>query len=75
MICEINPWFLEGFGVRLEELTGFFFDQGYRLYHYRAADGRTALVRVDTKDVVEDNYVFIHPQNISRFNSILAGSA
>jgi len=31
VICEINPWFLEGFGVQLEELTGFFFDQGYQL--------------------------------------------
>lgn len=75
VICEINPWFLEGFGVRLEELTAFFFDQGYRLYHYRSADGRMALVPVDTKDVVEDNYVFIHPQNLLRFAPILAGTA
>jgi len=73
VICEINPWFLEGFGVRLEELTAFFFDQGYRLYHYRVQDGNTSLVPVETRDVVEDNYTFIHANRLSRFTPILAG--
>lgn len=75
VICEINPWFLEGFGVQLEELTGFFFDLGFRLYHYRTQDGRAALFPVEIKDVVEDNYIFIHPQRSSRFSSILAANA
>jgi hypothetical protein len=77
VICEINPWFLEGFGIRLEELISFFADQGYRLYHYRGSDGGTSdgerkLYHVDIEDVVEDNYFFVHSTRLSRFSSILA---
>ncbi|MCM3871777.1 MAG: FkbM family methyltransferase [Pyrinomonadaceae bacterium] len=72
VICEINPWFLEGFGIKLEELTGFFFDQGYRLYHYQEKDQGGTLNPVDVKDVVEDNFVFIHPKRLPRFSSVLA---
>ena len=75
VICEINPWFLEGFGVRLEELLGFFFDQGFSLYHYRLQGGRPGLFPVEIKDVVEDNYVFIHPSRASRFASIMTANA
>lgn len=67
VICEINPWFLDGFGIRLEELTEFFFDKGYGLYHYRVEDGSRLLHEVEVKDIVEDNYVFIHPKRVSRF--------
>lgn len=74
VICEINPWFLEGFGVQLGELTGFFFDQGYGLYYYSAENGQGALARVEVAKVVEDNYVFIHPQRLRRFASILNGA-
>jgi len=75
VICEINPWFLEGFGIRLEDLTGFFFDLGFRLYHYRPQGGQGALFPVQIEEVVEDNYIFIHPQRLSRFSSILAANA
>lgn len=67
VICEINPWFLEGFGIRLEELTGFFLHQGYRLYHYR----EKALYHVEIKDIVEDNFLFVHPERLPRFSSLL----
>jgi FkbM family methyltransferase len=72
VICEINPWFLEGFGIRLDELVGFFIDQGYHLYHYRTRDESRMLYPVHIEDVVEDNYLFIHPRRLSRFSSILA---
>ena len=72
VICEINPWFLEGFGVKLEELTDFFFDQGYQLFHYRTDHGRGRLRPVPPQEVVEDNYVFIHADRLSRFASLLA---
>lgn len=71
VICEINPWFLEGFGIRLDELIGFFTDQGYGLYHYRMQNGDRMLYQVHIEDVVEDNYIFIHPERLSRFSSIL----
>jgi FkbM family methyltransferase len=72
VICEINPWFLEGFGLRLEDLTGFFFEKGYELYHYRIGASGGRLWPVDVEEIVEDNYVFIHPARRDRFNSLLA---
>jgi hypothetical protein len=71
VICEINPWFLDGFGIRLEELTDFFFGKGYGLYHYCVKDGSGFLRAVEVKDIVEDNYVFIHPERLSRFAVLL----
>jgi FkbM family methyltransferase len=75
VICEINPWFLEGFGIQLEELTGFFFNQGYSLYRYCVDNGRGSLYPVKIADVVEDNYVFIHPRRLERFSSLLTKDA
>ncbi|HEV2828322.1 MAG TPA: FkbM family methyltransferase [Pyrinomonadaceae bacterium] len=74
VICEINPWFLEGFGIKLSELVGFFIDRGYHLYHYRREQGQGMLCPVKIEEVVEDNYVFIHPQRLSRFASLLSGN-
>ncbi|MDT7780437.1 MAG: hypothetical protein QOC99_2949 [Acidobacteriota bacterium] len=71
VICEINPWFLEGFGIRLEELLGFFEERGYRLYHYRHEEGRGRLREVAAAEVVEDNYVFIHPSRRERFAALV----
>lgn len=72
VICEINPWFLEGFEIRLDELLQFFFTQGYSIYHYRKQQGSGSLNLVDIQDVVEDNYIFIHPNRLKRFHSLLA---
>jgi FkbM family methyltransferase len=68
VICEINPWFLDGFGIDVEALTAFFFDKGYGLYRY--VDGR--LTPQSSSDVVEDNYVFLHPSRIHAFAPLLA---
>lgn len=67
VICEINPWFLQGFGIQLEDLTGFFFTKGYGLYHYKEKN----LHEIEVKDIVEDNFIFIHPDKLSRFSSLL----
>ncbi|HKP44990.1 MAG TPA: FkbM family methyltransferase [Pyrinomonadaceae bacterium] len=72
VICEINPWFLEGFNIRLEELLSFFTEQGYGLYFYRRENGKGKLEPVSKEQVVEDNYIFIHPDRLSRFSSLLA---
>lgn len=71
IICEINPWFLEGLGLKVEDLVGFFTDRGYRLYRY---DGRK-LNPTAIADVVEDNWVFVHPSRADRLASILPGVA
>jgi FkbM family methyltransferase len=71
VICEINPWYLEGFGVKLEELTNYFLEKGYELYHYRNDEGRGRLRRVEPSEVEEDNYAFIHPSRRDRFAAVL----
>lgn len=55
VICEINPWFLEGFGIALRELLDFFDARGYSVH--RLVDGR--LHPVAEHEIEEDNYVFL----------------
>jgi FkbM family methyltransferase len=70
VICEINPWFLDGFGFRLEDLVHFFTEQGYALYRY--VDHPRSLRRIgDLATVDEDNYLFIHADRLGRFQSVL----
>jgi FkbM family methyltransferase len=71
VICEINPWYLEGFGLKLEDLTGFFFNKGYRMYFYSGKESSKLKLIEDLKEVVEDNYVFIHPRYLDRFKKFL----
>ena len=72
VLCEINPWYLEGFGVTISELTRFFFDRRYQLYHYGQVRGRNRLYPLAVADIVEDNYVFVHPDRIQVFAPLLA---
>ncbi len=68
VICEINPWYLEGFGLQLEgDLLAPLEALGYQLYFYH--DGRLSPRRA--AEVVEDNYVFIHPSRLDRFRAHL----
>jgi FkbM family methyltransferase len=71
VICEINPWFLEGFGIQLTELLAFFSASNYRLYEYRGQDRRLAPV-ADLAGLEEDNYVFVHPSRLDRLAPILS---
>ncbi len=70
VLCEINPWFLEGFQIRLEELLSFFTDQGYRIYSYDHQARPRRLKQVTPQEIVEDNYFFIHPRFLERFASL-----
>jgi FkbM family methyltransferase len=67
VLCEINPWYLEGFGSKVEDLTKLFFDKGYDLYRYE----RKRLERTPVSSVVEGNYVFLHPSRADRLLSVL----
>jgi FkbM family methyltransferase len=69
VVCEINPWFLEGFGIRLEELLGFFSERGYQIHRY----DRQKLTPATPDQIVEDNWVFIHPNHHARLAPLLAG--
>jgi FkbM family methyltransferase len=71
VVSEINPWFVEGFGLTVQQLVSFFTDQGYKLYRYE----NKQLIETPVEKVVEDNWVFVHPSRMDRFRSILAPSA
>jgi FkbM family methyltransferase len=71
IICEINPWFLDGFGMQTKDLTDFVEDKGYRIFSYRNDNGTKTLVPVSEPEIVEDNYVFIHPTRESRFQELI----
>ena len=70
-VCEINPWFLEGFGLEMDDLTDYFFDLGYKLYFYECNQDKPRLREISAEDIVEDNYVFLHPRWAERFSSVL----
>jgi FkbM family methyltransferase len=68
IVCEINPWFVEGFGLTVGELVGFFTQRGYQLYRYQQKQLRPTPV----DQVEEDNWIFVHPDRRDRLASLLA---
>lgn len=70
-VCEINPWYLEGFGVKTEDLTDFFVSKGYKIFFYTNEGGEKKLRQVSVEEIVEDNYLFVHPKRFERFISLL----
>ena len=68
VIAEINPWFLEGFGLELDDLLRFFTEREYSLYRY---DPDTSRLRSQNlNEIEEDNYVFVHPARRDRLAEI-----
>jgi FkbM family methyltransferase len=67
IVCEINPWFLEGFGFEVDDLLGPLTALGYEPHRY--SEGR--LEPVDPADLIEANYVLVHPSRLSRFAGLL----
>ena len=56
IVCEINPWFLEGLGLHVSDMSGFLSAKGYGMYRWNNSRFET----VEDKDVEEGNYVFVH---------------
>ena len=74
VLCEINPWFLEGYGIPLAELCGFFSSKGYETFRYVAEGERKILKAVTEREIVEDNYFFVHPDRKERLAPFLGFS-
>jgi FkbM family methyltransferase len=73
IVAEVNPWFLEGFGQRVEDLTGFLGELGYESFHLDEAARQ--LRPVAAADMVEDNYVFVAPAHRDRLAGWLPPAA
>lgn len=83
VIIEITPWYLEGFGIAVKDVTGFFESLGYRCYRYDNGSpvgsykkhdtdpARRRLVPTLAEGIYEDNWVFIHPERAERFKTLL----
>lgn len=71
VIIEITPWYLEGFDLTVEDITSFFGSLGYECYRY--ADKK--LCPVVAADIVEDNWIFLHPLRRERFQALLPSQA
>lgn len=67
VIIEIAPWYLEGFGLTVRDITTFFDGLGYQCYRY--VDGKLHPATAET--IEEDNWVFLHPSRRSRYAKIL----
>lgn len=72
VVIEITPWFLEGFGLAVKDVYGFFEELGYRCYKY---DDGGRLLPTPASEIVEDNWVFVHPENASRVRGIMPAEA
>lgn len=68
ILIEINPWFLEGFQLTMDDLTGPFRALGYKVYRYDPVRGKLDHV-ADETTIVEYNYLFIHPDFEDRFRA------
>jgi FkbM family methyltransferase len=67
VVVEITPWFLEGFGLSVVDVVSFFEELGYRCYRY---DDGGRLIPTPTDAIVEDNWIFVHPDNASRVRGL-----
>ncbi|MBX3205819.1 MAG: FkbM family methyltransferase [Labilithrix sp.] len=67
VIVEITPWFLEGFGLSVVDVVSFFEELGYHCFRY---DDGGRLVPTPAEAIVEDNWVFVHPQNDGRVRAL-----
>ncbi|MAW33134.1 MAG: hypothetical protein CMK56_01855 [Proteobacteria bacterium] len=68
ILIEINPWFLDGFEITLDDLVGPFYKLGYELFRYQSQKLRKMTA---SEEIVEDNYLLIHPKYLERFTDLL----
>ena len=83
IIIEITPWYLEGFGIQVSDVTRFFDELGYRCYRYdngspvgsykkhASETAQRKLIPTRAEDIYEDNWIFIHPSRVARFAGLL----
>ena len=69
VLVEIQPFFLEGFGIEESALVALIDQLGYDLFVYDEGTGK--LDRHD-EALIDSNYLMIHRQRITEFDDILA---
>jgi FkbM family methyltransferase len=72
ILCEINPFFLKGFKIELDDLLGFFTSRRYTVHSYRDAP-EPCLMAARAADIVEGNYLFIPEERLPRLAGLAIG--
>lgn len=71
VFMEINPFFLQGFGISERSLNECITQLGYEVYVMNPQTQKVALYPKETA-YVENNYILIHPENKTPYQAILA---
>ncbi len=68
IMLEINPFFLQGFGIDEAQLRSFFAETEYSFFRYNKA---TKKLHADDQ-FIESNYIMLHPQHLDKFSKHIA---
>ncbi len=71
VVCEVNPWYLEGFGITTVELAGFFLERDYECYRWQPAgdESKSGGFLIAAEELGRGNVVFLHPERAERIAS------
>jgi len=70
VVSEIDPSFMDGFGLSAADALRFFGERGYRAYRYSQARGRLEAA-AEPAGGEGGNYVFVHPRRADRLHGLL----
>jgi len=68
ILIEINPFFLEGFGIKEQDLRNFFSTAGYKTFMYNQVSKK---LESFTDAYFESNYILIHTDKINHFQHLI----
>ncbi len=68
ILIEINPFFLDGFGIKETDLRDFIATAGYKTFVYNAA---TKKLEAFANPYFESNYILIHSDKINQYQHII----
>ena len=70
ILIEINPVFLEGFGLTQENVVSFINENGYKIFHLENSSSKLNIV--ENKPLWKDNFILIHESKISLHSKVIA---
>ena len=68
MLVEIQPFFLEGFGIKEKDLLNLIDDMGYDIFLY---EQEKAGLRAYTEDLFDSNYILLHRDRLSEYTNLM----
>ncbi len=70
ILIEINPVFLEGFGLKESDLLEFIDSMGYETFHFNKDTGKLDIIK--NKPLWEDNFILVHRSKIDSHKNIIS---